>query len=156
MIRVRHAVPEDLPQLMEIAQLADTAAVWSEEQYQKILAPQTQAERITLAIYDDADPARLLGFLAGRECAGDWEIENVAVLRTKRRRGLGSRLLCEFLNFARRRGCNSIFLEVRESNTAARALYEKWRFAESGRRKGYYQNPQEDALLLQFSFPHQR
>jgi len=55
----------------------------------------------------------------------------------------------------RSRGGIDVYLEVRESNHAARALYEKWAFQEAGRRKSYYRDPDEDALLLRFSFPQQ-
>ena len=51
------------------------------------------------------------------------------------------------------RPIKAIFLEVRESNRAAKALYEKWAFTEEGRRKAYYTDPEEDALILKFSFP---
>jgi ribosomal-protein-alanine N-acetyltransferase len=83
----------------------------------------------------------------------EWEIENIAVSGPARRRGLGSHLLGEFLDMVRDQGGQAVFLEVRESNQAARKLYEKWAFCEAGRRKGYYQDPPEDALLFRFSFP---
>ena len=51
-----------------------------------------------------------------------------------------------------RRGAKAVFLEVRESNYAARALYEKWAFVESGRRRRYYQDPNEDAILYRIDF----
>ena len=53
---------------------------------------------------------------------------------------------------ARARGAKAVFLEVRESNQAARALYEKWAFLESGRRRRYYQEPDEDAILYRIDF----
>ena len=49
-------------------------------------------------------------------------------------------------------GAAAVFLEVRESNRAARALYEKWAFLESGRRRGYYKDPEEDAILYRIDF----
>ena len=79
--------------------------------------------------------------------AEEWEIENIAVADSARRRGLGTRLLGEILDLARASGAAAVFLEVRESNRAARALYEKWAFLESGSRCGYYADPQEDAIL---------
>jgi [ribosomal protein S18]-alanine N-acetyltransferase len=91
------------------------------------------------------------GFIVGRQVASEWEIENIAVTASARRCGLGTRLVGEFLDLARQRGSQEIFLEVRESNHAARALYEKWAFVEAGRRKGYYSDPAEDALVLRFS-----
>jgi ribosomal-protein-alanine N-acetyltransferase len=53
---------------------------------------------------------------------------------------------------AEAQGAESVFLEVRESNRAARFLYEKWSFVESGRRKQYYQGPQEDAIVYRREF----
>jgi ribosomal-protein-alanine N-acetyltransferase len=58
-------------------------------------------------------------------------------------------LLQEFLALARSRGTEKVFLEVRESNLAARRLYEKSAFSESGRRRFYYREPQEDAIVYQ-------
>jgi len=92
------------------------------------------------------------GFLVAHEVAAEWEIENVAIAGAARRRGLGTRLLGEFLDRARAEGGSSVFLEVRESNRAARQLYEKWAFAQSGRRVSYYQQPQEDAIVYRLSF----
>ena len=69
-----------------------------------------------------------------------------------RRRGLGKRLLSEFLDLARARSAEAVFLEVRESNLAARRLYEKCAFLESGRRKDYYRNPKEDSVNYRLIF----
>lgn len=150
MIRVRSAQAVDVPRLMEIASHSVTAAHWSEKEYVKVFSPDA-AGLSALVIEEDGIPA---GFLVGRQIAEDeWEIENVAIAGDARRRGLGSHLLGEFLNLVRNRGGARIYLEVRESNRAARALYEKWAFREAGRRKSYYQNPPEDALILELSFP---
>jgi len=79
------------------------------------------------------------------------EILNIAVDRSARRRGLGARLLQQALQVARARGAQSCFLEVRESNRAARQLYRAAGFVEQGRRKGYYRlgATSEDAVLMQ-------
>jgi ribosomal-protein-alanine N-acetyltransferase len=95
----------------------------------------------------------VVGFIVGRQVEHEWEIENIAVTGSARRCGLGSRLVGELLDLVRSRGGKSVFLEVRESNRAARSLYEKWAFLEVGRRRMYYQNPAEDALILKFIFP---
>ena len=79
--------------------------------------------------------------MIARVVGEEWEIENIAVAGSARRRGLGTRLLGELLDMARAKGAAAVFLEVRESNQAARALYEKWAFLESGRRRGYYRDP---------------
>ena len=83
----------------------------------------------------------------------EWEIENVAIAPDARRRGLGTRLVGELLTMAQAQAASAVFLEVRESNHAARALYEKWAFVESGRRAKYYRDPEEDAIVFKFTFP---
>ncbi len=83
-------------------------------------------------------------YLAGLE--GD--LANLATSPTARRTGVGRRLLEHVLQVARSRGAHTIFLEVRESNSAARALYSSAGFVDVGRRKKYYARPVEDALVL--------
>jgi ribosomal-protein-alanine N-acetyltransferase len=148
MIGVRQATMEDVPCMMEIARHTDTAAQWSQSQYQQLFS----SDRITLVIEEENQVA---GFIAGRGTAGEWEIENIVVSKPTRRSGLGSRLLGEFLHHIRCSGGSFVFLEVRESNQVARAFYEKWAFVEAGRRKHYYRNPEEDALVLSLSFPQE-
>src|SRR5215472_13970632 len=153
MIRVRPARSEDVPRLLEIASHSATAARWNERAYAKLFEPSAPTGLVGLVIEEDD---QVLGFLAGRRLTEDgleWEIENVAVSGQARRRGLGSRLLGEFLNLARDRGGRDIFLEVRASNDAAQRLYQKWAFVPAGVRKSYYESPNEDALILRLSFP---
>lgn len=150
MVRVRPGLASDLTRLTEIARHSVTAAQWRREEYEKLFAAETAFPR-SLMVIEDNDQVE--GFIVGRSADREWEIENVAVSGSARRRGLGSHLLGEFLRLVRERDGREIFLEVRESNQAARKLYGKWAFVEAGRRKAYYQNPQEDALILRFSFP---
>ena len=175
-VNVRLAEPVDLPRLVEIASHSATAAQWSQAEYLKLFSPDerkalpevdpqimnqkiaspeiidplSQAPRTALVVEHSGN---VVGFIVGRQVEDEWEIENVAVTGSARRCGLGSRLVGELLDLVRSRGGKSVFLEVRESNGAARSLYEKWAFLEVGRRKMYYQNPAEDALVLKFIFP---
>ncbi len=151
-IRVRNAIADDAPRLIELARCAATAAQWSPAEYEKLFAPVAVHQRVTLVLEEDCV---VLGFLVARPLADEWEIENIAVNGPARRRGLGTRLLGEFMRLVENRGGKQVFLEVRESNRAARALYEKWAFVEAGKRKSYYHNPEEDALVLRFSFSRQ-
>jgi [ribosomal protein S18]-alanine N-acetyltransferase len=150
MVRVRPAEAGDLPRLVEIASCAATAAQWSQAEYRKLFAPEPRQTRIALVVEWNGNVA---GFIVGRQVYDEWEIENIAVTGSARRCGLGTRLLGEFLYLVRDCGAKAVFLEVRESNHAARSLYEKWAFSEIGRRKMYYQDPAEDALILKFNFP---
>lgn len=150
MVRVRAAEAGDIPRLMEIAAHSATAALWTTAEYEKIFAPQQTPARVALVVEDNGVVA---GFLVSSHLDDEWEIENIAVSGSARRRGLGSRMLGEFVDLVRARGGREIFLEVRESNRAARALYEKWAFIEAGRRVAYYDHPAEDALIFTFSLP---
>ena len=138
---VRPATSADIAAMMLLEKHAVTAAHWSREQYEQVFAA-TEPRREALIIEREG----IGGFLVARALDKEWEIENMAVSGPARRHGLGTRLLGEFLDGARLRGAEMVFLEVRESNHAARALYEKWAFIPSGRRKGYYRGPEEDAV----------
>jgi len=152
-MKIRHATAADLPAMQAIAKHSATAAHWTESDYTKIFdSPELQTDWRRIALVIDED-VRLQGFLVAQTVGGEWEIENVAIAADARRRGLGTRLVGELLDMARAHSASAVFLEVRESNRAARALYEKWAFVESGRRKGYYRAPEEDAVVFKFVFP---
>src|SRR3954471_24943886 len=145
---IRHANSDDLPAMQALEKHAATAAHWTATDYQKIFdSPELQTDwrRIALVIEEDG---KVQGFLVAQTVGGEWEIENVAIAPDARRRGLGTRLVGELLDLARGHGATAVFLEVRESNHPARALYGKWAFLESGRRKGYYHHPEEDAIVF--------
>lgn len=96
----------------------------------------------------EGDDGTVLGY-AGMHCVLDeGYITNVAVLPARRKEGVASAILLKLLARARLRGLQFLTLEVRESNTPAISLYEKFGFAPVGRRKNYYTEPTEDALLL--------
>jgi [ribosomal protein S18]-alanine N-acetyltransferase len=149
MIRVRDFRAGDVDAVMVIQQHSVTASAWTREHYLMITRRQND-RRHALVIEEDGDVG---GFIVGSKIGDEWEIENVAVKPDARRRGLGSHMVGEFINLAKIIGAKAIFLEVRESNRAAIALYEKWAFTEEGRRKSYYKDPEEDALVLKFSIP---
>jgi len=94
------------------------------------------------------DDSKLQAFLVARFGATECELENLVVSESERHRGLASELLLSLIASARERNLERILLEVRESNEAARALYGKLGFQENGRRKAYYRQPPEDAVLL--------
>lgn len=125
-----------------------TAAHWSRDEYERVFGGDAP-RRVALVIEETSG---LQGFLVAHVVDSEWEIENIAIAGRARRRGLGARLLGEFLDLARSEGATSVFLEVRESNHAARALYEKWAFIESARRARYYTQPEEDAIVYRLSF----
>ena len=146
-MNIRPATAADVPAMMEVERRAVTAAHWSAADYALLFAAGSQYIALVL------EEQEVEAFAVARGVGREWEIENIAVAGLARRRGLGARLLGELLERVWRAGARHIFLEVRESNRAARALYEKWAFVESGCRKCYYHQPDEDAVLYRFTFP---
>jgi len=144
---IRPATPPDIPAMRALEQQTDTAAHWSEREYDALFAPDAPRRMAMLAIESDDH----CGFIIARCGVDDWEIENIVVAAAQRRRGVGSALVREIVHAARQVCVPAILLEVRESNLAARQLYEKMGFIQEGRRAAYYREPLEDALLLRFS-----
>ncbi|MGB7583733.1 MAG: GNAT family N-acetyltransferase, partial [Terriglobales bacterium] len=107
-MKLRPATVADIPTLMALEKHAVTSAHWSAEQYQAVFS--TAQSRIALIIEDHE---AIQGFLVARGVGSEWELENIAIAGPARRRGLGSRLLGEFLNAARSLGATTVFLEVR-------------------------------------------
>lgn len=91
---------------------------------------------------------KILGYCNLRLLAGEGEVQRIAVLPQYRRLGLGRKMMDAMMNFSRENRAEAVSLEVRESNTAARRLYESYGFAAGAVRKGYYHNPTEDAIIM--------
>ena len=152
---IRAATPGDVPSIRALERQAETAAHWAEREYDALFAAEAPP-RVTLVATSEADASRVIGFVIARCATADWEIENVVVAPEKRNRGLGIKIIQELLLQAQSAGATSVLLEVRESNLAARRLYEKLGFSPHGRRSNYYREPEEDALLLCFSMTNLR
>lgn len=93
----------------------------------------------------------IAGYVVAWFAADEGEIANLAVAQPTRRRGIGAALLDAALSEAQRRNATAVYLEVRESNAAARGLYASRGFEEVGRRRGYYRRPDEDAIVLRWT-----
>ena len=91
---------------------------------------------------------KLAGYIGSQTVMGETDMMNVAVDPDFRRQGVAQTLILALVEALKVRGSHWLMLEVRDSNVPARALYEKLGFAEVGRRKNYYRNPKEDALIL--------
>ncbi|MPN23453.1 Mycothiol acetyltransferase [bioreactor metagenome] len=94
------------------------------------------------------DHQKTIGYIGILVAAGECSVTNIAVMPEKRCQGIGTKLLDKALREARLRQDEFMTLEVRESNTTAIKLYEKFGFERVGQRKDYYDDPTEDALLL--------
>ncbi len=94
----------------------------------------------------------VMGYAGLTVVAGEGYINNIAVRQEYRRQGVASELLKVFLRFGKAQGLSFLTLEVRASNEAAKRLYMKHGFAQVGRRKNYYDDPKEDAILMTLDF----
>ena len=98
-----------------------------------------------------ADRKTIAGYIGCLYAADEGDITNVSVDAACRRRGIGRELVRTLLTESEQRGCERIFLEVRQSNEAAVRLYQMHGFQEIGIRRNYYQKPAEDALLMRYA-----
>nr|WP_321465958.1 ribosomal protein S18-alanine N-acetyltransferase [uncultured Desulfobulbus sp.] len=90
----------------------------------------------------------VIGYAFFRTCAPECELLHLVVRPEERRQGIGGALLQQAWTGLIAAGCTRCLLEVRASNDAARQLYAKRGFSQVGRRKKYYRQPVEDALLM--------
>ncbi len=177
-MRIRAAVFEDIPRLVALERQADTAAHWGEQHYKALFpeiagsqsdAPQRVCLVVEIPCAEGKKPeaaahaersgfgaggnpsstqSQVVGFIVAQNVGSEWEVENLVVDAGNRRRGLATHLLRQLLCLALNQSAKAIALEVRESNQAARNFYANFGFREAGRRKGYYREPEEAAVLL--------
>ncbi len=90
----------------------------------------------------------IIGYIGIWTLLDECQINKIAVMPEKRKIGIGKTILNHVIELTRDMGVKSWYLEVRESNTAAQALYRSAGFSSVGTRKNYYINPVEDAVLM--------
>ncbi len=112
-----------------------------------MLDPARSPARICLVAEDSE--RRLVGFGVMVLIPPQAELEAIAVTGECQRQGIARNLLSDLLTGLKRFHITEVILEVRESNRAAQAFYRASGFVETGRRRGYYADPQEDALLME-------
>jgi len=88
------------------------------------------------------------GYIGSQTVMGETDMMNVAVHPDWRRKGIAEKLVSSLVEELKQLESHCLTLEVRASNDPAIALYEKLGFGQIGRRKNYYRNPREDALIL--------
>ncbi len=98
--------------------------------------------------YSAVDGDGLVGYILGRKIVPEGEIYRVCVKAEKRQRGIGAKLLSYAMKTEMGEGVETVFLEVREQNTAARRLYASEGFSEISIRKNYYKNPTDNAVIM--------
>jgi ribosomal-protein-alanine N-acetyltransferase len=123
---------------------------WDAEAFGKLLAhPGSIAFLARVGL-----PAQMAGFVLAQMAAGEAEILTVGVAAAHQRHGLGQKLVEAICRAARKSEVRRLFLEVGQSNAAARGLYGKLGFEQVGERKDYYQQPgapAENAVVMALS-----
>lgn len=150
-LSISRMTEHDLLEVVEIEQLSALSA-WGWDAYHKEL--QSPEDVIMLVARTEAAGSTsnhdhaVAGFIISRLVTGELHINNAAIRPEFRRQGIASQLLESVLREGRRNGARLAFLEVREGNTAAQGLYRRCGFKVTGRRRRYYNQPTEDALLM--------
>ncbi len=139
--QIRPAVPADAPAMGRIER-ASFGDPWTDRSLEEALRSPNGTGLVALK------GGQMVGYLLARHVGGSGEILNLAVAPGVRRKGVGKALLAAGLRVFDGLDVEEIFLEVRESNQAARTLYLAEGFAVVGMRRGYYRSPLEDALVL--------
>lgn len=145
--RIVQMTPVDVPAVLEIS-VECGLCLWSAEAY---LSELVRNDSIMLTMVSSEE--EISGFAVGRifdlgDNCKTAELTNIGIRIRHQKEGLGTHLLKSFLVECRTRSVSSVVLEVRISNVVATRFYEKFGFTSTGRRKGFYSNPFEDALTM--------
>lgn len=139
---VRPAEVRDIDRVAEIER-ASFGDPWSRRSFTHLVDDPRVFFRVSLL-----PSGELVGYVVAWFVAGEGEIANIAVVPSARGRGIGAALLDAAMEAGAEHGAETLYLDVRETNAAARALYASRGFEQVGRRRSYYRNPVEDALVL--------
>ena len=141
MIKIRKFKAGDAQRIAELEAVCFSRP-WSEKE---LVSSASYPYAVYLIALCDEQIAGYAGAYIAAEVA---EINNIAVFPDHRRQGVGSALIDALEDECRSRGVKKLSLDVRASNEAALALYNKKGFCRVGSRRGYYAAPKEDAVLL--------
>ncbi len=142
MLTIRRAMPEDAPAIHRV----DAAAFsnpWTEDALAEDL------KNVKFARYYLGEEKGAVVAFAGVWCvAGEGQITNIGVMPERQGQGYGEKIVRHLLEACWQEQIETVFLEVRQSNEPARRLYKKIGFTDAGRRKNFYTNPTEDAVIM--------
>ena len=134
----------DCPLLAEAEAVCFASCPWSAKMFSEIL----EKEGCNIYCICDMQLSKILAYAVMYSCLDEADLANIATLPEIRKQGFGATLLDKALEISRSAGVLRTFLEVRESNTPARSLYLSRGFKEIGRRRNYYRDPREDAIIM--------
>jgi [ribosomal protein S18]-alanine N-acetyltransferase len=153
-VKIRRFSPGDVDSVLEVQNACKGITTWRARDYEQMsLDPRGM---LLVAEGEGRISQEIVGFSACYRIETEAEVWNIAVAPAHRRRGVAWMLLTEICEQLSEAGVSRLFLEVRESNLPAVELYRSFGFAPLARRKDYYQNPREDALLLVIKIPERR
>lgn len=140
-ITIRKADFSDLDEIVRLENECFFSEAWPRSGFEYIIENEEKINTVLIAELDGA----VCGYMCGQVVLGEGEIGSIAVDKRFRRMGIGRRLITAFEEAEKP---ESIFLEVRVSNSAARALYKSMGFNEISIRRRYYDSPPEDAVVM--------
>ncbi|MFP5236616.1 MAG: ribosomal protein S18-alanine N-acetyltransferase [Acidobacteriota bacterium] len=144
-VQIRPMEGGDLDKVVALAAQLAEAPHWPRTAYEAAVDRSATPPRICLVA--TSAEVQVAGFVIASAVGEEAEIESIGVASGLQRRGIGRALLDALIGLAGMRGATEIRLEVRESNGAAAGLYRSAGFVLTGRRRGYYRDPEEDAVL---------
>lgn len=139
---IRKMTLEDIPAVIQLDHVSFSLP-WPERSF-RFEVTDNPASRCWVAEID----RRIAGMVVAWLFVNEVHIATIATHPDFRRMGIGSRLLSHTLLQALEEGARSSFLEVRESNLAAQEMYRRFGYEEAGRRRRYYRDNDEDAILM--------
>ena len=141
--------------LLEVVEIEEGSGLshWGWDAYHTELQSRLDSIMLVAKVKGAGRPGEpsVMGFIVGRCLAGELHVNNVAVRPNFRRQGIGQDLLNAVLSWGKAKQASQAVLEVRAGNTAAQELYRASGFEVVGRRRRYYRDPLEDALLMTVS-----
>jgi ribosomal-protein-alanine N-acetyltransferase len=131
----------DTEAISEVCRHSPEAAQWPKESYNQA---HSSGQIVLIADIN----CQICGFLVARVTGDEAEILNMAVDTVHRRKRIGSTLLSAAISAAQAQSAKDIYLEVRESNSAAISFYRQHGFEKTSERRGYYSSPTENAVVM--------
>jgi ribosomal-protein-alanine acetyltransferase len=138
---------EDLDRVVAVASGLKEAPLWAPAAYLAALDLSSMPRRVAL-VAEAPESGAMVGFAVASVLPPQGELESIAVAAAAQRQGVGRRLISTLVEELKAAGVDEVFLEVRASNERALAFYRSLGWRETGRRRRYYPDPEEDAVLM--------